>query len=405
VWQETGLPTRPGAPLPPGRLLLKSGFAQIEFYSGATVILEGPADFQLISAKAAYCARGKLRAMVPPQAQGFAIGSPQLDLVDRGTDFGLQVGTGDKTEVHVFQGKVELYETGSSREAAGHQELTVGQGIRLDGPGHVSAIRSDPSVFSTAQDLAERQDAETRRRQRLWSEASEVWRRDPSLVVYFPFQADHPWARTLLDQAAGRRQPHDGAIVGCTWGAGRWSGKQGLEFKRVSDRVRFHAPGEFDSLTLAAWVRVDALPNRFNSLLMTDGWEDGAPHWHISDSGKLELGVHGSKQQGRAHYLTGDVLTPERFGQWVHLAVVYDRDNSLVTHYVDGRPVAQEAIELDIPLRLGDAELGNWTLGNRVRERSPVRYFNGCMDEFMLFSRALMEDEIARLYTQGRPPL
>ena len=37
VWEETGLPTRPGSPLPPGRLMLKSGFAQIEFYSGATV--------------------------------------------------------------------------------------------------------------------------------------------------------------------------------------------------------------------------------------------------------------------------------------------------------------------------------------------------------------------------------
>jgi hypothetical protein len=405
AWEETGLPTRPGAPLPPGRLRLKSGFAQVEFYSGATVILEGPADFQLISPKEAYCARGRLRATVPAQAQGFTIGSPQCDLVDRGTEFGLRVGLGDKTEVHVFHGKVELYDAGSLHETAAHKELTTGQGVRLDGPGQVSPIHSDPAAFSTVQDLAERQEAETRRRQRLWNAASDTVRQDPSLAVYFPFQPDHAWVRTLLDQRVGRQQPHDGAIVGCTWVTGRWSGKQGLEFKRVSDRVRFHVPGEFESLTLGAWVRVDALPNRFNSLMMTDGWEDGAPHWHISNSGKLELGVHGSKQQGLAHYLTGEVLTPERLGQWVHLAVVYDRDAHLVTHYVDGKSVAQEPIELDIPLRLGDVEIGNWNLGNRVREKSPVRYFNGCIDEFMLFSRALSEEEIGRLYSQGRPPL
>ena len=65
----------------------------------------------MISRTEAYCARGKLRATVPPQAQGFAIGSPALDLIDRGTEFGLDVGDG-KTEVHVFQGQVDVYDPG-----------------------------------------------------------------------------------------------------------------------------------------------------------------------------------------------------------------------------------------------------------------------------------------------------
>ena len=86
---------------------MKAGVAHLEFYSGATVILEAPAEFDLISRTQAYCRRGKLRAIVPPQAEGFTIGSPVMDLVDRGTEFGLQVGAGDATEVHVFQGKVE----------------------------------------------------------------------------------------------------------------------------------------------------------------------------------------------------------------------------------------------------------------------------------------------------------
>src|SRR5262245_22003871 len=64
-WDGAGMPPRPGAPLPPGRLLLKAGSAHIQFYSGATAVLEGPADFRLISPQEAYCARGKMRVTVP----------------------------------------------------------------------------------------------------------------------------------------------------------------------------------------------------------------------------------------------------------------------------------------------------------------------------------------------------
>jgi hypothetical protein len=402
-WEETGLPTRAGARLPPGRLRLQSGFAQIEFYSGATVILEGPADFQLISPMEAYCARGKLRATVPPQAQGFTISSPKLDLVDRGTEFGLQVDGAERTEVHVFQGKVELYDAGSDRAVAPPKELTTGRGLRLAGLDAVQAIPSDPAAFRTARDLAARHRDETRRRQREWLAASEALRRDPSLVVYYPFRAENNWSRTLLDQAGERRRPNDGAIVGCSWAAGRWPGKQGLEFRQVSDRVRLHVPGEFEALTLMAWVRVDALPNKFNSLMMTDSWNPAAPHWHISDDGKLELGVQGPNRKGGVHYYSPKVFTPDRLGQWAHLAVVYDLEAGLVTHYVDGRPVREEAIKLETPLRLGDAEIGNWNVGKR-RHHHPIRYFTGCIDEFLLFSRALSGNEIERMYEQGRPP-
>jgi hypothetical protein len=54
-------------------------------------------------------------------------------------------------------------------------------------------------------------------------------------------------------------------------------------------------------------------------------------------------------------------------------------------------------------LHIGDAELGNWNIATH-RNNCPIRFLNGCMDEFMMFSRALDTEEIARLYEQGRPP-
>jgi hypothetical protein len=400
-WEPTGVPTQSGAPLSPGRLRLKAGYALVEFYSGATVILEGPADFELISPMEAFCARGKLRASVPPHAQGFTIGTPRLDLIDRGTEFGLQV-EGNETEVHVFEGRVELYDAGTVREASSRRELTTGQALRVEGADFVSLIESDPAAFLTAEGLAARTDAEQRRRHRDWLSACEALRRDPKLVLHYTFQPDALWERALPNQAAGPAAAGDGAIVGCVWVDGRWPGKLALEFKRVSDRVRLNVPGEFDTLTYAAWVRVDALPNRFNSLLMTNSWDDAEPHWHISAGGVLELGVQGPQRQGGAHYYAPPVISAEQMGRWLHLAVVYDRPAGMVTQYVDGRIIDQQVLQLDVPLSIGDAEIGNWNILNR-QHTSPIRHFDGRIDEFLVFARALGTAEIVELYEQGRP--
>src|SRR5207302_411529 len=150
---------------------------------------------------------------------------------------------------------------------AAENELTTGRGLRLDGPGRLSAIRSDQAAFPTARDLVRRQQEDTRRRQQAWAAACAEVRKDPGLVVCYLFEGEQPWARTLTDQAGGG-EAHDGVIVGCNWDTGRWPGKRGLEFRQVSDRVRFTVPGELDALTLVTWVRVDSLPNRFNSLMM-----------------------------------------------------------------------------------------------------------------------------------------
>src|SRR5262249_55174438 len=266
-WEGTGMPTHPGAPLPPGTLNLKSGYAQVQFYSGATVVLQGPAEFRLISRTQAYCSRGKLRATVPPHAQGFTIGSPTMDLVDRGTEFGLDVG-GEKTDLHVFQGKVDVYGPGAAAKSPPRQEVTTGQGITASGAAAPAPIRTDPAAFLTGRELADRAAEELTRWQAQWEVDRRGLREDASLLVYYPFQTDQPWSRTLRDEGGGKAKPLDGAVVGCAWGNGRWPGKRGLELKRVSDRVRLHIPGEFNAITLAAWVRPDALPNQNNSLFI-----------------------------------------------------------------------------------------------------------------------------------------
>ena len=401
-WENSDLPTAVGSPLPPGWLRLKAGLAHIEFYSGANVILEGPAEFQIISRMKAYCARGRLRATVPSQAQGFEIGSPKMNLIDRGTEFGLMVTADGPTELHVFQGKVEFDELNPVQAEASYTALTTGQGVRLDDSGQLSSIKLDAASFHTAQDLMVSSEAEVRRIHHDWKEFCTSLHRDHSLLVHFTFEEEDSWSRTLVNQVKPS-EVQDGAIVGCSWTPGRWTGKQGLEFTQVSDRVRFYVPGEYNSLTLMAWVRVDSLANQFNSLMITDGWEEGEPHWHIGGKGTLELGVQGPAKKTNAHYEALEVVTPERLGRWMHLAAVYNRESGYVAHFLNGRSIAHLPLKFDTALRIGEAEIGNWNLASH-RNTSPVRNLHGCIDEFIIFARPLGEPEIEQIHKLGRPP-
>src|SRR6185503_5143896 len=115
AWGESPAPAL-GSVLPKRRLVLTSGSIQLEFFSGARVILEGPADFELVSTNEGLCRHGKLRAFVPPQANGFVVRTSTITLVDRGTEFGLRADRGGDAEVHVFQGRVELRGRGASEQ-------------------------------------------------------------------------------------------------------------------------------------------------------------------------------------------------------------------------------------------------------------------------------------------------
>src|SRR5262249_39714564 len=139
-------------------------------------------------------------------------------------------------------------------------------------------------------------------------------------------------------------------------------------------------------------------------LMMSDGWGEGGLHWQIGEDGKLILGVRGpAAGKLNGHYHAPGVFTAERLKRWTQLATVYDRAKGLVTHYVDGQPVSAVAITVEAPLRVGAAELGNRNVAS-FSGKQPVRYFSGCMDEFLLFSRALTAQEVERFYAQSRPP-
>jgi hypothetical protein len=379
-------------------LRLKSGLAQVEFVSGARVILEGPAQFRLDAPLEGFCQSGRLTAEVPAQAIGFRIASPQVAVVDLGTEFGMEVQTDGGTDVHVFRGQVEL------QRGAEVLALATGDSARVTSDGVWAPFDEAAPMFPTSEQLENRAAASWRLRQDGWLTAMRQVATSPGLVWLFDFEGSTAWARTLPNVSEDHARAADGSIVGCRWSEGRWPGKRALEFRAVTDRVRVGAPGEFQALTFAAWVRVDSLDLAFNSLLMCDGWEPGDVHWQITKGGQLVLGVHGPAKQ--YDYRTAPMFPPERLGKWTHLAVVFDRTRQRVAHYLDGRQVSDEALrpETDLPVRLERAELGNWNSNARGDSR-PIRNLHGRMDEVLVFNRGLSAAEITLIFRTGQRPL
>ncbi len=169
----------------------------------------------------------------------------------------------------------------------------------------------------------------------------------------------------------------------------------------MSDRVRLSVPGEFQALTLTAWVCVKGLDRKINSLFMSDGFDPGTD----SLGDPRRDGVLGMTVIGSGNYqimASPPVVTLDKFGTWLHLAVTVDSSARQVIHYVNGVPVSAKALKIAPPFRIGAAELGNWN-AKGFPENDPfmIRNFSGAMDDFCVFGRALSEREIRGLYFQG----
>ena len=398
-WDANTEAPRLGAPLEPGWLRLDSGLAQIVFYSGARIVIEGPATLQIISLSEAVCRSGRLTAEVPPQARGFHVSTPQMNVTDLGTAFGLDVKE-RRTELHVFKGSVEF----QSATGAAKQSLKEGAGAVMENSRPLKLITADPKAFASLFDLQLKSSAAEVLRHERWRAVASRLDEDPSLLVHFDFERTDTSEWRLRNASARKDAAPDGTIVACQWTEGRWPDKHALEFRSVNDRVRLDVPGEYESLTLATWVRVQGLDRQINSLFMSDGFEAGTVHWSIRHDGVLALTAIGSEPGGYQICTSPPALTLNQFGLWVHLAVVIDGGGKHLVHYLNGVPASEHALNIKPPFRVGVAELGNWNAkGFPKNDPFMIRNFGGAMDEFCVFSRALSADEIRALYSSGKP--
>jgi hypothetical protein len=270
----------------------------------------------------------------------------------------------------------------------------------------------NPALFPQMGRVAELAKADAQARFVEWEKHATRRSSDPRLLAQYTFDR--------LTGAEGERRVisfvnpavplRDGGAVGVTWTSGRWPQKSALEFKRPGDRVRIDLDGEYTALTFACWAKVDALDRRYNALLLTDGYEEGEPHWQIYEDGRLMFSVAYLDPANRAErrnqiYYSPPVITPASAGRWHHFAVTHETQTGNVVQYLDGQEISREISPLQASGRklvFGRCELGNWGLPLEGH-RFPLRNLNGRLDEFLIYSAALGGGEIRELYESGKP--
>lgn len=395
-WQHT--PSALGDELRRGqRMELASGFAEITFDSGAQVTMEGPAVLELRSAWEARLESGSLKASVPPEAIGFRVSNPSVDVVDLGTEFSMVAETGGATEVFVLKGSIE---------ASAH-----------DGAGPAGA----PMIMRNrqARRFARGKTGEVADRDRKLEKFLRkiVMKRASSPAGYVQWSFDQSTGDAASARAVGVAQgdfdahffgaPNSPALLPGKWGSAlTLDGRQfaRASFPEITRRV---------ARTMAFWVNIPegASPSAADSMLS----------WSVaSGRGSVPVEIAWNPDPGEgafgalrtnlgAGYIVG--TTSLRDGRWHHLAVVFTpkwkSDSAMhILQYVDGRLESPSSRHLGkralrngsgTSLSTGSADEALWIGCNSETRETNREHFAGALDELFVADRALAPQEIRRL--------
>ncbi len=395
VWAEAA--PHMGQPMQSRWLKLRSGAAEVVFSRGARVILEGPAEFHVTTENSGFLKSGKLHASVPPSAHGFAVRGEKFHATDKGTEFACAVPEYGSAEVHVFIGSVSVGNSGGTT-----RELSAAQAARVD-EAEIQEIPARPGTFIRGGDFERLLAPTTAKGAETISKNRAALSGHPAALVHFDFEEGLPFQNLA-------RADYVPEALNCEIAEGREPGTRALAFQTPESRVRMTVPGEFNSLTLLAWVRVDSLPRLQHSLLMGNSEQPGEVHWYLTQTGEVCFAVIGPDRKWR-RMESARVVRPQNPDSWHFLAVTIEW--AAVTLYVDGKAVGSDSFDGAGPLKLGTFEIGNWGGRPGMPLSASAQYatslafyeraFEGRIDEFAILSTALSAEEISRLHEIRRP--
>ncbi len=418
-----------GASLRPGWLRLRSGVVRVDFLSGARVVLKGPAELEIRSPWEANLKSGSVSCQVAQWARGFRLMARGMEVLDLGTEFGVRIDALGTPEVHVFNGKVAVFGIAGRK----HVEVAEQQAMRLV-DGVLQKAEYSVEGFTTIDQFSRSAEQSKLRRFSRWREAAERLDRDPATLVHYTFSNYTQGDLQVANQASNGSNGSDALVVGCRQSEGRWPEKKAIEMHGRGDRMLLSQDGLHKQLTGIIWVRVDDLTQPLTGLLMSEAprrrsghqgsdWDpiapsaisqsfDAAPikmiRWEISGKHNLLFNMYqGPADVDRNSWVTYSSqprITPDQFGQWIQLGVVYDSDDGMLQQYLNGKMISRRVTDESYPLFLGHLAVGNLSR-SKEEESMPQtsREFIGAIDELLISSRSFSHEEILENWAVGRP--
>jgi hypothetical protein len=382
-------PWRTGVRLGKGPQMVPAGIVHVVFDSGVAVTVQGPARMALTSPQGMTLDTGALVAHVPAQAAGFHVSTPQAQLVDLGTEFGVAVTPSGHTDVQVRQGRVALTTVAVSAPAV----LAAGEARRIEQAGTVSAVAVDASLFS----FAPVTDTPASR----WQAARSRLLQDPDLIAWYDATSLTD-ADTQAPNRASAQVVSSGQVAGPQLTAGRMPGSRAWQFQAPGDRIRITVPGRFHALTLLTWVRFDRFGREPTALLSTDGW--GNPplfQWQCQPKGVMTLAL--CSNNSRIWSWHAERPLAQATGTWHLLGCTAETDGT-VRFFGDGILLGENRHHIILDTAIGSALIGNWASFAHDQAQPPSnRQLQGVLDSFGILSRAMTGGEMAELAGAGIP--
>ena len=378
-----------GEVMPQGTYELKNGIIELESNSGAVMTIEGPAVFTLADDKCVRVESGRIAVHVPKPALGFRVETASATVVDLGTDFAVEAVTGKNSEVHVFDGEVQVNLHGSKTSSATPLRLVTGEATRIDFlTGLPSGIDLDEQRF------LRRLDVESR----AYSERVLAMRP----AAYYPMEPVGD-GTSLHDVGPSRADAriNFGRATEPVWAPGKIGlafalGGPGQETYATAD----HYPqSESDQLTVVAWVSASTRP-RWASIAKNWAGADDRGQFHFGlhfDSGELEAHIEDSSGE---EIVVKDTI-PLPLHTWHHVAFV--ADGQALRLYRNGRQVdAAPYRKLQRDPRIKALAIGTkLNLRGNAPDHQDFNMWDGRLDELAIFNHALSPEQVRELYELG----
>ncbi|WP_310821126.1 LamG-like jellyroll fold domain-containing protein [Stratiformator vulcanicus] len=423
-------PISPEGPVATGGYRLDQGMVCLEFSSGSTVVVEGPASF-IIADNSHFSVDQGLYSIVG--RPGFTVATRGGTIIDLGTEFTVEAAT-DHVTTQVVSGAVKVGEMETNGDAD-FQRLQAGDAATATSGTAWTETDFDVSDFLPPAAVVAMAEGDDRPYYR-WLAQSRRIRRDSDVLLYMTFGDVRFGDDWVSDQSTNNAPP--AKIFGARPVTGRFAETTGLSFRGVdhADVVLFDE--EFSKAltleeprTLAVWFRTSDRQEVHGSLIATnrianvherpEGEDRELPlsakaswafrisghHGHSTqrESGLISFAQAQNEWNHHPHWQTGS-MSGAAIGSWMHAVAVVEPfpDNpklGTTKLYINGRLEAERSGALSIP---GNNAL---KLGGMVDdEGQPVssrESFEGTIDEFLVYGRALEAAEIEELYDNSRP--
>ncbi|MBN2511512.1 MAG: FecR domain-containing protein [Sedimentisphaerales bacterium] len=411
-WASVNGPIQQDKALCLGPMKLVRGLAEITMDTGATVIVQAPAEFELEAQSRVYLKSGRLVVSIENcSEERFVVRTPQATVVDLGTEFGVEIDAQGNTQTHVFQGEAELRSGSDPLKYGSALSLRVGQGGRSDAAGNLKPARLNDRLFVRKEQFDTELLADKGSPYHRWKAYHNKLYADPSLVAHYTFEEDASSPDRVLNRAPVTASVLDG-VFGTdgqkpTWVQGRLPGKTAVRFERGKEQtivipadpsLSIHGP-----VTVSSWVYYPN-PARMGGHLISCRQD-----YHVNFQFSIFDGKYSiSGQRNQFELLRFNSKSDrgcysraftQQAGVWYHFVMTHDTETA--AFYVNGELFESKPYSTAITGQPTEVILGALKVDGKYILREGD--FDGIVDELMVFNRSLAAAEIRRLYEAGQP--